>query len=776
MDKTGKPWNKKSETITFVEILYEYLRHWKLFILAISICLVIALVVIFTTQKVYRTSLSILLNEDKTTRPKSSEIDLEALGLLSTTNNIDNEVAILNSPDLMLKVVENLNLQTTYYTRNKLRLDEIYSKSPFFVTCNIQDDNFNGIVDISIEKNELEFNIKGFYEVFGTKINIDEKVSSFPVKISLENSGAELNIQVTGKDIKESEKYYIIVKNTLETANDLCNSLSIVPTSKSSSVLKIGIIVNNQERGAAILKELVTQYNEQNITINNEIAYNTSIFINERLREISGELEVVEDDVVDYKQKNQITDISSEAELFVKQTGQNEERLLEIDTQLNIILMVENYVNNPENYFKLIPNLGISDTGLSLIIKEYNNKLINSENLLKNMGEENPTRIRLIEQIDNERKSIVGSLKNVKQSYNVAKQDYKRQSNSTLSRVQSVPLHEKGLISIVREQKIKENLVTFLMQKKEETNLSIASTSNKARIIVSPQIQQFPIAPKSKIILLSALLIGFLIPIIGIYIINLFKTKISNRSELEKLSSVSIIGEIVKNVESNQIVVNSQLNTGIGEMFRSLRNNLNFIFSYKNHQIILITSTTSGEGKTFISINLALTFALSGAKVLLVETDIRNPRFKNYINPKTKDGLTNFLVTEDDNWENYIKKTELDSNLDIIHAGTIPPNPNELMMKPLMKQFLFEAKEKYDIVILDTAPVGLVSDTFLISGFADACLYVVRENVTPKDAVNFINMQKEENKLKNMYLVLNGSSLNASYKYGYGKAYGYENK
>lgn len=773
MEKFDKNLENLNEVTSLTDIIFDYLRYWRWFLISIVICLIIGVAVIFVTQKQYRSSLSILLNEDKgsgRSNAAAAELNLEALGLLSTTNNIENEIAILSSPDLMYLVVDTLNLQTVYYINEKLRKIELYEQSPFLVSFDPVYRNSVGDIQFYIQKNGSE------YEVYGTfkDYQINEKIQSFPTKIKLDN--VELNIQLTGKKVIDGEKYYVLIDDRSSTVASLCKRLSVSPYSKTSSVLNLGFIGNSTEKGGAILRELVKQYNEMNINIKNEIAYNTAIFINDRLKEISAELGSAEENVVNFKQNNQITDLSTEAQLFVQQTGMNEQKLMEVETQLNVISLIERFVNDPNNKFAVIPNIGISDVGLTQIINEYNYKLLNSEGQLKGMGVENPGYIRLTEDIDNMHHSILSSLKNVKQTYNIAKQDILRQSSSTKSKVLSIPQQEKGLIEKVREQQIKEKLFLFLMQKREETNLSIASIANKARVIVSPQENIPPIAPRSPMIILVALVLGFLCPILIIYVTSLFKTHIKNRSELEKLSDVSIVGQIARNEIKDQIVIQSNQNSAIAEMFRSLRNNLNFILGHKHNQVILVTSTTMGEGKTFISLNLAMSFALSHKKVLLIGADIRNPKLHKYMELTNKKGLSDYLASEDDSWKDYVSDSGLNHNLKIMQAGTIPPNPNELLMNSRLKEFLAIAKDEYDYVILDTAPVGLVSDTYLIDEYVDVTLYVVREGVTPKTAVNFMNAQKNEGKLINMYLVLNDSRLDGNYKYGYGKAYGYQTK
>jgi len=784
MEKIEKEWQDNNDSSSLSEILFDYIRHWKWFILSIILFVAIGVAIVMVTQKQYKSSISILLNEDKSSgKGGSSGFSLDELGMLSSTNNIDNEIALLSSPDLMRGVVDSLNLQITYSTRNKYFRDtEIYGSSPFRVTYRSKDNQRDplGKIEFYLEKiSNNNYNIVGKYIISkDAEFDINKNVKEFPVKIYLPDSVGTIDINLTGKEATPYEKYYVSISNTMSVVGRLCGNLTITQTTKASSALNMNLQVKNAEKGAVILRELVKQYNAQNVKVNNEIAYNTAIFINDRLKEIAQELGDVEKEVVDYKQQQRIADLASEAQMSIQQSGQNRERLMEMETQLGVINMVDRFVNDPANQLKVIPNLGVSDPTLSQIISEYNNKVLNSDALLKNTGEDNPTRKRVVEELNNMHRSITGSLSNVKQAYSISKNDMQRLSGSTQSRIRSIPMQEKGLLERVRQQQIKESLFLFLMQKREETNISIASISDKARIIASPQISVPPVEPKVKNILLASLVLGFLVPVIIIYTVNLFRTKIRNRSELEKLSIVTIAGQIGINKQKDLVVVKENKSSTISEMFRSLRNNLNFMLENKYNQVILITSADSGEGKTFISVNLGMTYALTGKKVLLIGADIRKPQLEHYFDIKERKGLTNFLVDTDGDWKTFINNSKLHPDFDIMLSGVIPPNPNELLMSPKLKELLNTAKQDYDIVLLDTAPVGLVSDTYQICQYADLTLFVVRENVTHKSSANFINMQKRENRLKNMYLVLNATSLdnNYGYKYGYGKRYGYQAK
>lgn len=767
-------WGNNQPSIT--ETIFEYLTYWKWFIASVFICLFLGVAAILILSKQYRISTAVLLTEDHGGNKPGGELDLNILGL-STTNNIDNEIAIFSSPDLMQYVVDTLNLQVSYFIKEKLRKIEIFDKVPFSITYSDRRDEENSKLSrirFTIEKDKDKFKFEGIYEqIKDIEFDISHEATSLPTTINLPDNEGQIYIVPTGLIIDEEEKYYIEIIPQLSAVTNLCQSLSVYPTTKTSSVLNIDIVSKNAKKGVVILNELVKQYNNLNNAVNNQMAHNTAIFINKRLQQISTELGDAESDVVEFKQKNRITDLSTEAQLFVEQSGVNETRLRNNEAHMNIVSSVLDFIKDPKNEYALIPNLDITDPALAQTITDYNNLILKNDQLLKNTGEENPSRIKLVESLENTRIGIVNSIENVKKAYTINRNQLLDQSQSVQSRVQSVPYQEKGLLEKGRQQRIKENLFLLLMQKREETDLTIASTADKARMVVSPQSKVPPVAPKSKLILLATLIMGVLIPVFLIYLKKILKTQIDGRSELEKLSEVNVIGQINKNTTRNTVVIHKDDTSPISELFRSLRNNLSFIFKNESNKVMMVTSTIAGEGKTFISINLALSYTLSNKKVLLIGADIRNPQLKKQLNLENRRGLTDYIISEDTDWQNYITRSKETANLDIIISGTIPPNPNELLMNPRLKQFINEARSKYDLIILDTAPVGLVSDSFIIGELVDMTLYVVRENVTPKTAITFINTQKAEGKLKDIYLVLNDASPNKNYQYGYGKAYGY---
>jgi tyrosine-protein kinase Etk/Wzc len=470
--------------------------------------------------------------------------------------------------------------------------------------------------------------------------------------------------------------------------------------------------------------------------------------------------------------------VGAETKVFLEQNADIEKKRVEAETQLKLVQLIEDYVNKIENHNKLIPNLGISDEGLASIIGEYNNMLLSYDRIERSSSQDNPVRTRALASLKNMRQSIQSAILNVKKAMNINKRDLADQANLLTSRKGSIPQQEYGLTEILRQQQVIQAIYIFLMQTREQSNITLAATSAKAKVITDPIIPPLPVSPKRNLILLAFFFIGLILPILVIYIRDLFKVNISSREELEKLADPNVIGEIARNEESEIMVVRRNSTSSIVELFRSLRNNLQFILSEPHKKVILITSTIPNEGKTFVAINLAASFALSDKRVLLIGMDIRNPQLAVDMGFTKGKGLTSFL-TGDEKWENLLSHIPEYPNLDILQAGVIPPNPNELLMKPILFELFKELRAKYDIVVIDSAPLGVVSDTLLIAKHADTTVYVTRENVTPKAVVDFINSIYKAKRLSNPYLVINDvntidNKKKYGYKYKYGYGYGYE--
>jgi capsular exopolysaccharide synthesis family protein len=771
------------ESINFRELFFSYFRYWRWFILSAIVSLIVGTLLYLSFSRNYEVSTAVLLKEEGSKASSSSAIgNLESLGLISTTNNIDNEIAVFSSPNLIRQVVDTLDLYITYLHKNFFRKTEVYKECPYVVELKgVHSHKLKGAAQITLAQvSKGIVSIDGSYEVGGEKIRIPSGEYILPHAIPLPTGEGELVVNFRRPDRENhqapiEDSYIVNVVNTQAEVDAISSEIIVESTSKSSSVLNIRLRSGNPHKAVDLLREIVSLYNKNNVMESNEIALNTSRFINERLLDISSELKSVENKVVNYKKQHGITDVTAETKVFLEQNAESEKKRIEAETQLQLVQLIEDFINKSDNQNKLIPNLGISDQGLASIIGEYNNLLLSYERIERSASDTNPARTRLLASLKNMRQNIQSAILNVKKAMNINKREIANQSELLASRKQSMPTQEYGLAEILRQQQIIQAIYIFLMQTREESNITLAATSAKAKVITDPIIPPLPVSPKRNLILLISFLLGLIVPILVIYVSNLLKITIANRDELERLAIPSIIGEIMTKEEEGEIVVKRNSTSPIVELFRSLRNNIHFVMSEPHKKIILITSTVPNEGKTFVSINLAASFALSEKRVLLIGMDIRNPQLASEMGfPKGK-GLTSYLLGDED-WKNLLCHISDYPNMDILQAGVVPPNPNELLMRPNLQTLLQQARQVYDIILIDSAPVGVVSDTFLIGSHVDATIYVTREKVTPKQAISFVNTIYEDQRLKNISLVINDvSMIENRKKYGYGYTYGYGN-
>lgn len=770
------------EEVDLREIFLKYWKYWKWFVVSLLIFLSLGVLFYMIIDRKYDIQAAILLKEDNGAKGGVSSNSplggLQDLGLLGTTNNIDNEIAILSSPNLMRQVVTELELNVSYFEKGFFRNTEIYNQSPYYIKlADIDPLIFNGEIKVEIKQKNSIYSISGIYYSKEKEYLFDDKTEELPAFIQLPENLGRLYVSRRPNTELDDETYLINIINTQKAAYNLTEMITISSTTKKSSVLNISLNTLNIEKGVAIINKIIDIYNKNNVADNSESSKRTSDFIDTRLIDISKELGDVEGKVVEYKTKEGIANISAESKNFIEQTSKIQEARIELITQIKTLELVKSFLDDSGNNFKLISTLGIKDPGLVNIITNYNNQLINYERLNNSTSTENPTRQRAENELENVRESIKKSILDVNESLNISTNELDKQIAGISSRIHSVPRQEKELIEILRQQEIKQALFIFLMKVKEETNITMASTFDKAKIITDPIEPEFPRSPKKSFIFIAFSILGLAVPIGVIFISEKLKTHISDSEELERLSEVSVIGEIIKKADSDpELVVKANSDSSIIELFRALRNNIKFILNSSNKKVILITSTIPGEGKTFISSNLAASFALSDKKVLIIGADIRSPQLAKDFHIKRSAGLTSYLSGEIENWRSLLMINKELPNLDILQAGAIPPNPNELLMKKEFATLIDSAKKEYDIIIIDSAPVGVISDTFIFGHLADITTYVTRENVTPKEAVKFINSLKEEEKLPSMYLVLNGVDIkNRKNRYGYGRGYEYDN-
>lgn len=775
-----------SSEIDIRQLVYIFLSKWYLFAISLFVLLAIGYFYLKTQPPIYESKASILIKTDQSA-PEEMFL-LQDLGMkLGGTNNIDNEIGIFKSPDLVARIITALELNTTYRRSTKLGFfsPELYKQSPLYVRMeDIQPENIPGTITLLFDKSKTGFKVDATYFLNGKEETEKATIDTLPGYIELkigkfyvDNQNGEFG----------SDPLVVTISNAMSVARGYIKNLNVSTSSKTSSLLDITLKTQSRAKGQDIIAALISEYNRDAVKDKNTVAYNTSVFIDERIKEIARELGEVEGQVENFRREYKVADIETQVGSYIRQGETYESRRMEIETQLNLVRFIESYIKTPSNTNKLVPNLGIKDPSLVGLINEYNTLLINRERIEASTSADNPSLKQINQQVRNMNQNIITSISNEIRASQIALTDLERENMITSAKIGNVPTLERQFTDIIRQQEVKSNLFVYLLQKREETNLTQAAVAPKAKIIAKPQSGNFPVAPRKAMVMMLFFMIGLAIPAIALFIIDFFQTKITGMKELEKLTNSSVVGDIAKATDivgRHSLVVKANDDSVIAEMFRTMRNNILFMTSERDHNIILVTSTIPKEGKTFISVNLARSLSLMDKKVLLVGADLRNPQISNSLGiPKREKGFSSYLAGHIQDYNELIERVE--GNLYTIQSGPVPPNPNELLSKAIVGQFFNQIRTEFDYIVVDSAPVGVVSDTFLLARHTHATIYVVRENYTEKDTIQFINNLAHDKRLKNVGVVLNQATNNAhgrykygykySYRYRYGYAQGYSN-
>ena len=568
----------------------------------------------------------------------------------------------------------------------------------------------------------------------------------------------------------------------MRVARGYCNSLSIAPTSKTTSVAVISLKNSSLRRGQDFINQLLEMYNRNTNNDKNEIAQKTAEFIDERIGIISKELGSTEANLETFKRDAGITDLTSEAQIALAGNAEYEKKSVENRTQISLVNDLRKYLRG--NEYEVLPsNVGLQDAALIGAIERYNEMLMERKRLLRTSTENNPTIVNLDTSIRAMKANVQATLEGTLQGLMITKESLDREASRYSRRISNAPGQERAYVSIARQQEIKAGLYLMLLQKREENAIALAATANNAKIIDEAIADDIPVSPKRSMIYLIALILGVGIPVGIIYLIELTKFKIEGRADVEKLTSVPVVGDIPltdeKNDKNGSIAVFENKNNLMSETFRNIRTNLQFMLD-NDQKVILVTSTVSGEGKSFVSSNLAISLSLLGKKVVIVGLDIRKPGLNKIFQLSSKEkGITQYLSNQDINLMSLVQSSDINKNLYILPGGTVPPNPTELLARDGLDKAIEILKKNFDYVILDTAPIGMVTDTLLIGRVADLSVYVCRADYTHKAEYALINELYHEQKLPNLCTVINGVDLKKrkyGYYYGYGKYgkhYGY---
>ena len=766
--------------------------NWQWFLLSLFICVCGALIYLRYAKPVYKVSAKMLIKDDDNRRRSSASqmlANMQDFGFMSNSAGIDNEVEILSSRILAREAIRDLKLYTQYYAFGRLSKHLVYKKQPVSVDLDsVSLDQWDRELLDGMKSIKLTIVRRGDkYEVEGETIYKDDKTSEFSKVLAslpgtVKTDYGVLTFLQNGKEqMEDGDRYMVNILPPMAMATSYVKALEVSPTSKLTSIAELTLNDMNVNRGIDYLCQLAECYNRQANADKNEIALKTEEFINTRLEKIDAELGSTEDALENYKKRNAVTQLQMDATQSLTQSTQYETKLAEVTSQIQLMDYLREYVDNPANQYKIIPsNVGMTDHASTSLITSYNTAVQERNRYLKTASLQAPQVVQLTSTLDDLQTSIRTALLQARRSADIQRQSLQRQLAKYQGRIGSTPEQERVLNQIGRQQEVKSGLYLLLLQKREENSISLAATADKGKMIDEPLFEG-KISPKTSIILLAAIILGLGIPFGVIVLIQLLSYRIEGHEDLAKLTRLPIVADVPVASDSVKtaagIVVQANKNNQIDEIFRSMRTNIQFMMK-ENDKVILFTSSTSGEGKTFLAANLAVSFALLGKKVILCGLDIRKPALGRLFSLKDRTtGVTQLLVkdavTEQD-LRTTICPSGVNENLDLLLAGPTPPNPTELLARENLGQVIDLLKQKYDYIILDTAPVGLVTDTLQIARFANVNCYVSRADYTPKANIGILNQLVSEQKLSNCCVILNGVDMSKKkngYYYGYG-AYG----
>lgn len=763
-----------NENIDVKELLLSILRNWYWIVLCVILAFLGARLFLRYSVPIYRASGKILIKdqEGNSSGGLTEEAVLQEIGLFKSGNNINNEVEILKSRSLMQKVMDHLDLDVQYLGLGRLKDTEYYDgRSPILLDSVHWKGNRRSV--------RLEVELKDKYTFLFFNATEEESTHSFVAPLILKQdtfwlsrnpesgSSSRMQIRIGGGPGKYLQK------------------LQIRAAADYSSVLNLQMEDPVPQKASDILNKLIEVYNQEAIDDKNQVAEKTLKFIDERLVLLTDELSSVEGGLENYKERNDISiEAASTVGLILNEISQYDNELTQQQIKLELLDTVDNILTSNVERYELIPaNIVFKDAGgLDVQIAEYNSLVLNRERLLRSAGVENTQLQLLNQQLNDTRTNILRSVQSLRRNIQVTIRETEAKLDQLQRRINQVPRQERELLEIKRQQNIKEALYLYLLQKKEETALSAAVTVPNARVIDPAITGARPISPKPLQVYTIFLMLGFALPVGMVFLRELLDNKIYSESDIQRLTQTPVLGTVAQNKSGQQIVLKASSRTAIAEMFRLLRTNLNYFSTGKKQQTILITSGMAGDGKTFIAVNLGISLALADKKVILLGMDLRKPKLSKYLlNRSDVDGtgLTNYLV-EDLALDQIIYPTEIDPKLYFIPSGPIPPNPAELLGSIKTQQLFADLQEQFDYIIIDTAPVGLVADAFLLTPYTDTTLFAIRYAKTQQEGLKDLELMRQEGKLNNPAIVLNGVKKGKGYGYGYGKkGYGYyqeENK
>ena len=771
----------------FAALYRTVILNWYWFVLSLIIFGGIGAIYLRYTTPLYQSTAKLLIkDEDNNSRRGSSLQNMSNLGIISNSTGVDNEMEILSSHSIAEDAIRDLKLYVNYTTEGKVKDIIAYRDQPLTVDIDAAHlDKLNRPINLNITKKGSSYVVTGTYSV-----PTDEEYSEGPFALNVKfttlpamiptRAGTITISSNNGRTLRDAQVLKVNILSPKMASDKYVNELKVAQNAKTNSIVQLQLTDEVPQRSLDYLKQLAIVYNRQANEDKNVVAHQTEKFINSRLEKINAELGKTEGELQNYKQRNGMVELKMNASNSVTNQNTSEQKLAEMETQIELFNTIAREVeSSSRNLRQVIPsNVGLDDESSTSLINKYNELVLERNRLLRSASESSPVVEPLTDQIRdlnvNIRRAIAAARKNLQ----IQRDAVLAQVTKYTDQVEETPQQERMLTQIGRQQEVKSGLYLMLLQKREENSISLAATADKGKLIDDPQLNG-QVSPNSTYIMLIALAIGLVIPAAIILLIQLFRYKIEGHDDVARLTKLPIIADIA--IASNSakskagIVVHENQNNQMEEIFRALRTNLQFML-HEGEKVVLFTSSTSGEGKTFTASNLSVSLGLLGKKVILVGLDIRRPRLAEQFSIKDhKHGITNLLVKDNPNAEDVeaqILPSGVNKNLDLLMAGPVPPNPAELIARSSLETIIAILKDKYDYIMIDTAPVGLVTDTLQIGRVANATIYMCRADYTPKASFGMINALAMEEKLPNMAMVLNGVDMSKkkySYYYGYGK-------
>ena len=782
----GQEAQETKSSIDFAVLYRTIILNWYWFILSLIICGGLGAIYLRYATPKYQSSAKLLIKDDDNGSKRGQSLqNMTNLGIISNSAGIDNEMEILSSHSIAEDAIRDLKLYVDYSTKGRIKNIILYRDQPLNVDVDRAHlEKLNMPIDLAITRNGTTYSVSGIYSVPTDEnesegpFSLNRKFTSLPATIAT-RAGIITISSNNGHSLHDGQTLKVEILSPKMASDKYVSELQVAQTSKTTSIAQLQLTDEVPQRSLDYLRQLAIVYNRQANEDKNIVALRTEKFINSRLQKINAELGKTEGQLQNYKQQNGMVELKLNAGNAVTNQNESELKLADMQTQIELFGTIAQEVeSSSRNLSQVIPsNVGLDDQSSTSLINKYNELVLERNRLLRSASENSPVVEPLTAQIRELNGNIRRAIAAARQNLQIQRDALAAQVSKFNEQVAETPQQERMLTQIGRQQEVKSGLYLMLLQKREENSISLAATADKGKLIDDPQLGG-KISPKSSIILLIALLIGLAIPALIIFLQQLFRYKIEGHEDVVRLTKLPIIADVA--IASNtakgkaDIVVHENQNNQMEEIFRSMRTNLQFML-HEGQKVVLFTSSTSGEGKTFTAANLSVSFGLLGKKVILVGLDIRRPRLAELFGIQDhRHGITNLLVKESPTAaevREQILPSGVNKNLDLLMAGPVPPNPAELIARKSLEDIIGILKDEYDYIMIDTAPVGLVTDTLQISRVADASIYMCRADYTPKANFEMINALANEKKLPNMAVVLNGIDMSKK-KYGYYYGYG----